>query len=231
MAAPATVPAPPPELESKALSWPQRARATVVDSPATFERAGELLRDVKALRLEIAEHHAPVIEAAHRAHKAALDAKKKLDEPLDEAEREIKRRMGDYHAEQERIRREEQRRLEAEARAREEERRLEEAAALEAEGRQEEAEQVLEEEPAMIEAPIAAPPTPKVAGVSMREKWTAEVVDKAAFVRACADNPAWMPLVLANVPALNQQAASLKGELRIPGVRVRREQIVAARGR
>lgn len=113
----------------------------------------------------------------------------------------------------------------------EEARRLEEAAALEAEGRREEAEQVLDEEPALIEAPIAPPPTPKVAGVSMREKWTAEVTDKAAFVRAVAANPSLLGLVDANAGALNQMASALKSDLKIPGVNVRREQVVSARGR
>ncbi len=230
MAAPATVPSP-PELEERALTWPERARAVVIVTDRDFESAGELLRDVKSLRQEIHAHHNPMIEAASRAHKLAIAARKKLDEPLDMAEREIKRRMGDYRDEQERIQREEQRRLEAEARAREEERRLAEAEALEAEGRAAEAERVLDEEPVLIETPVIAPPTPKVSGVSMREKWTAEVVDKAAFVRACAANPSLLALVVPDSAALNRMAGALKSELHIDGVKVRREQVVAARGR
>lgn len=230
MAAPATAPVP-VDLESRALTWPERASLITIDSEPAFVRAADLLRDIKTLRKEIEEHHAPIVSAALAAHRAAVAARKKLDEPLDQAEREIKRRMGDYQTEQDRLRRVEQARLEAEARAREEARRLEEAAALEAAGQREEAEQVLAEEPAILDVPVAAPPVPKVAGVSMRDRWTAEVVDKGAFVRAVAANPALLALVAPDAAALNRMAQALKGELKIPGVRVRRESIVAARGR
>lgn len=232
MAEPATVIETPPakELEAKALTWPERARALTVDSDETFHEAGNLLVGVKALRKEIEDHHRPVIAAAFAAHKAATAAKKKLDDPLDVAEGVLKRSMAAYHEAQERARRAEQLRLEAEARRQEEERRLAEAEALEAEGRHEEAAQTIEE---LIVAPVApvAPPAPKVAGVSFREQWTAEVTDLSALVRAVADGKAPAGLVMANQSALDQLARALKDTMAVPGVKVRKQTGVAAGAR
>lgn len=216
-----------PEVEP----WPERARLLVVDTDASFVEAGELLTAIKALRKEVDDAFDPIVAAAHKAHKIACEQKKRAEAPLLEAERILKGSLAAYHAEQQRKAREEQLRLEAEARARDEERRIAEAAALEAQGRPEEAERVLDEEPVLVDAPVVAPPTPKVEGVSIREKWTAEVVDKAALIAAVAQNPTLQPLLVPDMQALSRMAGALKGELRIPGVRVRREQVVAARGR
>jgi colicin import membrane protein len=229
MAAPATV-IEAPELEAKALTWPERARALKVESDEDFHEAGNLLVGIKGLRKEIEDHHRPVIAAAFAAHKAATAAKKKLDDPLDEAERTIKRSMSAYHDAQERRRREEQARLEAEARRQEEERRLAEAQALEAEGRHGEAKAVIEE-PIIAPVAPAPPPVPKVAGVSMRETWSAEVTDLAALVRAVADGKAPAGLVQANQSALDQLARALKATMAVPGVTVRRQTGVAAGSR
>ncbi len=231
MAEPATVPVEPAKaLESKVLTWPERARALTVDSDERFHEAGGLLVGIKGLRKEIEDHHRPVMAAAFAAHKAATAAKKKLDDPLDEAERTIKRSMSAYHDAQERKRREEQARLEAEARRQEEERRLAEAQALEAEGRHDEAEAALDE-PNIAPVAPAPPPVPKVGGISMRETWSAEVIDLAALVRAVAEGKAPVGLVQANQSALDQLARALKATMAVPGVTVRRQTGVSAGSR
>lgn len=66
------------------------------------------------------------------------------------------------------------------------------------------------------------------AGVSLRETWRAEVVDFMALVKAVAAGKAPESYLLPNDQLLNQQARSLKDELRLPGVKVFKETGVAA---
>src|SRR3990172_1282935 len=104
------------ELETKALSLPEQAKLLDVRDNATFEKAGALLLAIKDLRKKINETFDPVIEKAHQAHKATLDAKHKVEAPLAEAERIIKPRISDYAYEQEERRIKEEARLQEEAR-------------------------------------------------------------------------------------------------------------------
>ncbi len=71
----------------------------------------------------------------------------------------------------------------------------------------------------------------RVEGVSFRENWRAEVIDKEAFVRAVAAKPELINLIDPNPTALGHLARAHKRELDIPGVRVWCELSVAASGR
>lgn len=76
---------------------------------------------------------------------------------------------------------------------------------------------------------IAATEKPKVAGLSGREKYKAEVTDMAAFVKAVSDRPELLGLLKVDESALNKMAGALKTALSIPGVRVYAERIIASR--
>jgi len=206
-------------LARQAASWPDRARALrVVDQP-TYEQASEHLIGIKGLRASIEETFGPIIAKAHAAHKEAVAQRKKVEAPLEEAECILKKGISGYLAEQERLRREEERRL-REA--------VELQAAAELEQRIEEAERsgapvaeinAMIEQPLVVPAPVAPPRVQRVEGISMRETWRAEVVDKAALIRAAAVRPDLHALLEVNVPALNGMARALKSAMSIPGVR------------
>jgi colicin import membrane protein len=219
-----------PDLEEKAVSWPERAGALAVTDAATFETAGGLLRDIKTLRKEIAESCDPVVKAAHEAHKKAVKQKKDLEAPLLKAEKIIKDRMGEYAEAEERRRREEEARLAAEARAQEEEARLREAEQLEKAGEHEAAEEVISA-PSVAPPPVVPRAVPKTAGVSTRENWSAQVTSLEALVKAVAEGKASIGLVQANETALNGMARSLKGSMQVPGVKAICKRGVAATGR
>lgn len=201
----------------KALAFPDQARALRIADAATYQAACDFLKGIKALRTEIAETFEPHIKRAHEAHKALLKEKADAEAPLAEAERIAKSALVVYDQEQERIRREEERRLQAEMRRQEEERRLAEAVALEDAGESAEAEALIEE-PVFVPTVAVAPSTPKVAGISYRETWSAKVTDLAKLVKWVAANPQFAGLLSANMPALNGQARSLKAQMQIPGV-------------
>lgn len=214
----------------KAMALPERAKSIVIRDNATYTAAGEILLAVKAMRKEIESVFGPLKAKAHAAWKAVCEEQNKADAPLVEAEGIVKRSMAAWDTDQERLRMEEQRRLEAEAKRLEEERRLFEAEQLASEGRTAEADLVLDE-PVM--APVIQVPTytPKVAGVSFRELWHADVTDLKELVKAAAADERYLPLLQANTAVIGAQARSLKSAFKVPGIKVWSEKTAAAGGR
>ncbi len=99
-------------LEAEVMSIPNQARSIVIVDQATLHKAGAMLTEViKPLRKEAADIFDPIIASAHRSHKDAIAGKAKVEKPLIEAEEILKRSMGGYMAEQERIRMAEEARL------------------------------------------------------------------------------------------------------------------------
>jgi hypothetical protein len=93
------------------------AMELVIAFPQDVEHARDGIREIKRRRDVINSHCDPGIKQAHALHKQLVGDKKKLTDELNEAERIIKRKVGDYQIECERIAREEQEkaRLAAEA--------------------------------------------------------------------------------------------------------------------
>lgn len=228
----------------EALAWPERAAALAITTPESYVSAGELLKGIKALRAKIAETFDPHIKRALEAHRALVAERRAAEDPLTAAEGVIKGKLVAYDAEQERLRRLEEQRVREEARRQEEIRRLEEAAELERQARERQAQaallvddeiaqQIAQQEAAElqtqaeatiaepVEAPVVFVPkaTPKVAGISYRETWSAQVVDAMALIRHVAAHPEHANLLTPNTTALNGLARSLRQSMAIPGVK------------
>ena len=75
---------------------------------------------------------------------------------------------------------------------------------------------------------MAIAPAPPPAGISVRETWSARVVNFAALVAAASKTPAYLALLTANQTALDQQARSLKERMNVPGVEPVRTKGIAA---
>lgn len=228
-------PMPPPELRTRALSWPDRARAATVVDAASYQTAADLLLGIKDLRKEVAATFDPIIASWVRGHRESLQTKREHDAPLDEAEQIIKAGLRAFDAEQQRLAAIEQRRRDEEARQREEDERLARAAAMEIEGRQygdaalvEEAHALLEQPPVPPVVARVMPSTPKVAGITQRVTYRAEVTNLHALITHIAAHPQLVNLLLPNLTALNAQARSLKTAMQLPGVRVVPETQIAA---
>ena len=170
------------ELEERALSVPERAGALAIVDAASYTRGAELLLQVKELRGEVADTFDPLIEKAHAAHKAAIEQKKKFDGPLAGAESGLKRKLGHFDAEQERLRRLREVELDAEAAQARDIARIQEAAALEAAGEIEAAAELLAA-PVFAAPVVLAKTTPTVAGVSTREIWKFRIVADSEIPR------------------------------------------------
>jgi hypothetical protein len=208
------------ELELKALEYPEQAKAVKVIDSISLVQANEFLRAVKALRLQIADAWDPVIESAHKAHKQALEQKKRYEEPLVQAERIVRAEMSRYMAEQERARREaeEKARREREEAERKRLEALRAAAAADQAGNTEEADRILEEIPEKPRAVI--PEAPKVQGASLRRNLRWRVVDINLVPREYLE---------INRAEIEKIFRALREKMAIPGIEIYEETTLVMR--
>lgn len=233
------------------------AKSYVIDSPEMAEAAAADLGLVKAALKKLEDERIdlkkPVLEAGRKIDSLF----ERLKSRYLQAEAVLKPALLNWH-EAERKRAEEQRRQQEEAarKLREEEQRkareAEEARlAAEAEARkaaeagdveamfaaEEKAAEAAQAEAVAIEtaevlqhaAPVAVAAPAKLAGVSTRQEWKAEVTDLMALVKAVAEGNASIELLQANQVEINKRAKALKKEFNVPGVRVYSEPNLSAR--
>lgn len=185
---------------------------------AGYKQAAEFLVEIKGLLAEINDTFAAPIEAAHKAHKIVLAAKKKHAEPLERAEQLLKGKIGQFIALREKAQAEARRIAQGAAIKAEEERRLEAADRLHRAGQTEAADLVLS---ANVQVPLAKPePAPEVKGVSMRTTYGFRITDPLALPRS---------YLLPDEKKIRSVVTSLGLEARIPGVEVFEVQSVAVR--
>lgn len=196
-----------------------RAESFVIQTPEDYDAAGEFGKLLKRKAAEVTGFFKPMKDSAYQAHKAVCDREKAMLTPLKNAEKIVKKTMGDYLMEQERIRREAE---EAARRAAEEERerKLKEAMALEAAGDKEGAEAAVEEAVVMDEATgysVPAPVKPKVSGVSTSKDWEITGIDTAKV----PVNFNGMELRPVDQAAVMRLIRASKGSIAIPGIAYR----------
>lgn len=201
----------------QALDLATEAKALVITGPATYRQAVTYAQGIKDLRAKVRETFGPLVKKALETHRAALAAQQAAEAPLIEAEAWLKDGMSTFDAIQERIRQDEEARRQAQAKDEAETRRVVEAAALEMDGQAAEAASLLDD-PIPVPIVIVPPLTPKVAGVSHRELWSARVVSLPQLVDHVAAHHDQVNLLQANQPALNTLARALKGTMQLPGV-------------
>lgn len=217
------------ELERKAVSWPETAKALRIVDQETYDRAAFLLKDLAALEGEIKNHHAPIKKAAFEAHKTAVAAEKKLLEPIEQARQIIVRSIVTWDAEQQHIRMEMELKARAEAAKIEEQIRLKTAIAAEEAGAGAEVTDEILSTPIDIRPPVIAHTYQKQSGISSRQQWKAEVTDLKALCLAVGQGKCSENLVMANMAALNAMARIEKSTLRVPGVRAVMDTGIAVR--
>jgi hypothetical protein len=212
-------------VEEKALSIVDQAKAVKIVDNQSYVAAGGVWKAIGDMIREVKDTFDPICDAAHKAHKQAVEKRAKYLDPLTSAQRSVKGLMSAYDAELERIRREEQARLEAIARKEEEERRLQEAidaeAALKAQGATKE--EVAEETAAILETPVTVAPVvipkdvPKMQGGPVyRTIWKARIVNEKAIPRE---------YLVPDMVKINGVVRALKGAINIPGVTAYEERV------
>jgi len=206
-------------VEQKALSIVDQAKAVKVTDAQTYLSAGNLWKAIGDMMKEVKETFDPICDAAHKAHKAAVEKRAKFLDPLTNAQKSVKKLMSDYDAEQECIRIAEQRRLEEEARKKAEEQALQDAIAAEEAMKAAGAtkEEAAAEATAIIETPVQVAPVvlpkavPKMAGGPVfQTRWSFEIVNENLIPRQ---------YLAPDMTKIGGVVRALKGQTNIPGVR------------
>jgi len=195
----------------------QTSLATVkhIEDNEQFLAACEISKSISQLRKAVDETFNPIIAAANKTHKEALDQKKKFSLPLELGQREIDFKINTYRQRQEQKRREEERQLQEQARKDAEERALHEAEELARQGEHEHAQAVIEEAIA-APAPVVsiAPSVPKVQGIAARPVWRWKIVDETKIPRE---------YLTVDEIKISGVVRALKNKANIPGIQVYEE--------
>lgn len=189
----------------------------VVDA-ASYEAAAEFLLGIKDYRKRVAGFIGPVVKDAHTAWKTATAKRAELDAPADKAERIVKGRMLAWSESEDRRARAEAAAAEVAAQKAAEETQLAEAEAAEAAGDAEAADAILEAPP-VVTPIVARAAAPKVAGISTRSVWRFEVTDVSLVPRQYLEP---------DLTKIGGVVRAMKGQARIPGVRVYEEKVMGA---
>lgn len=199
----------------------------VVDSDEALESASEDLIQIKTYQKEVTALKKSVTDPLNARKNAVIQWFKPAENFLISAESTLKRVIGDY---QDKVAEEARKAAEAEAK------RLEKLAERKADrakkkGDTERAEEILDESRYMYEVVVssAATATGDVKGISKRSTWTAEVIDKEAFVRAVVEGIIPLRFIQVDQAELNKLARALKNDLSYPGVKVHEKKSIAVR--
>jgi hypothetical protein len=208
----------------------QGVLTTGIKDQETYDSAALALTDGKAFIKGTDDFFEPIRTITFALYNRVLGRKKDVQSPVGDRVKPVANLILSF----ERIQEEERRRLEREATIKqqreEEERKLASAIHAEGIGMDKQSVETILTTPSVASTPAAVPTFQRAAGVSRREAWCAEVTDFHALVRAVAKDAKLLPLLEANMPALNAQARSLKQALAIPGVRAVDKGSVAVRG-
>ena len=203
------------------------ALALVIDSPEMLEIAADDLRSIKTKIAELESRRKEITTPMDAAKKSVMDLFSKPTDVLKQAESAYKNAILTYQSEQERIAAAAQRAADAAAEA---ERKRMEAAAVVAEesGDVETAVAIqMASEMMVSNIPLAAPS--KVAGISKTVRWSAEVIDKVAYLKHVLANPELIDTVNVDLTSLNRMAIALKGNLNYPGIKAVSTASISAR--
>jgi len=87
------------------------AESLAIDTPADYTGAGAMFKALKNMEDRVHEKTDEPVSLAHKTHKAIKELQNDLLKPIETARKLVKKKMGDYDLEQERIRRAEEDRV------------------------------------------------------------------------------------------------------------------------
>ena len=188
----------------------------ILDQNGYTEAAG-WLKSIKGFLKSIEDARTRITKPINDSLREVNAQAKEAAAPFLESEAKIKRAMIAYSDEQDRLQREEQRRLN-EAAEKERLRLQEIADRAAAKGQTNKAEQ-FEERAQAVTAPVVQTQAPKVAGVSIPKVWTFEITDEDVIPRE---------YLVVDESRIRRVVTALKGDTKIPGVRVLEQKRISA---
>lgn len=208
----------PSESEAKALALKSKVDSLSVIDQASYDVANAINAEAYKLRKAFHEWFDPIDEASKKQRQATISQGKKIDEPFDYVIKVTGSKAAAWiRAEEERAA-EEKRKAEAIARKAAEDAQLAAAEALQAEGLTNAATAILEA-PTVIPKIVVEGPV-KAEGTTYTDRYSAEIVDLVALVKAVAEGKAPLSAICANDAWLGQWARLTKGAESMPGVKI-----------
>jgi hypothetical protein len=207
------------QFESQGIDLANRMSIIEVTDQESYNLGAELAITGKVFIKEKTEWFEPIRLLTYGLYQKVLDRRGGIIKGVESQLAILGSGLKKFERDQEELRQRLQREAEEKQRREEQERKLEAATAAEAVGLSEQAVETILTAPITTPAPVVASTFQRVKGLGHRENWCAEVFDFYALVKAVAKDKKLLPLLEANIPALNAQARSLKTAMQIPGVR------------
>lgn len=210
-------------IESEIAPLEAQFKSITIKTDADFERVDASVRMVKRLSNDANTIFDPTIKNYYTPYVFWRDIKKAITDRLAFLEKQGKAALISYTEQKQREREEAERkaRLEAEEKERKEREKLEKKAEKAADKGDFEKADELRAQAEVVHvpaAPVAVEP-PKVAGSSVRYRWTGECVDLKALAKAIAEGRASVNLITPNVKAINDQARATQDTFPIDGIK------------
>jgi len=199
------------------------ANAIEVVDQDSADNAGKFVKECMSAKKKLEDRRKEITKPLDDAKKSIMDLFRGPTDTIEKARNTVKGKITKYANEQERIAREERRKAEEKAR-REQEKAEARAREYAEQGREDLAEKWETKAAEASVAPVnAGPEKAKVAGVALRTYYEAEVTDLPAFLRAVADGRVPPACVKVEQGALNKFVGQFKGNVEIPGIKIRVE--------
>ncbi|MBL4853829.1 MAG: hypothetical protein JKY25_06270 [Robiginitomaculum sp.] len=203
------------------------AREYKIDSDDMMLAAGDELKCIKSKAKDLTAQRVAITKPMDESKKRIMDLFRNPLKYLADAESLIKRSILHYDNKQEQLRRE----IEAKLRdkQRKEKELLVKRAAAAADKGQEEKAEALRDKAETLPTPIVAHRASTPPGVSYRNTWGAEVVDKMALIKAVAAGEVPLIALEINMKVCNAQACALRSEMKWPGIKAVSTKQIASR--
>lgn len=215
----------PDEIQHNLKSIALDVNAIVIDDASQYEQWAVELRDAIAPQRRALEgYFKPIKDKYFALHRRVCAQENEIVKRIAEMEQRVKSEMSAFLQRQKKERDEAARRAHEEAMEKERAARAEKVETLIAQGDTQAAERVIAE-PVRVLAPTPkVEDVPKVAGISTKEQWKAEVTDLCAFLRWLGSGSdeeitAKSHLISVEQSELNKLAAANRQLLNVPGVR------------
>jgi|GEM_PF-2716432 len=228
------------ELVRKARNFCASVTLISIETENEYEQACNLVKEVASYTKLIEKHRKDTVSPFNNQVSQVNGYFKDARQPLTNIEDKLRRAIAQYHQELERKKREAQRKADEEAEK--ERQRLLEQSKKESKKSQQYAEQGKEDLAQQhheksqtkqqlaesITTPEVEQEAPKIEGISYRDKWSAQITDKKAFVQHCLQNNS-LDMIMVDEKKLNELARTLKGSYNVPGVKFLSEKIPVVR--
>lgn len=215
------------QLNAQAEQFLSTARSLAVTDQATMAAAAKYLTENKGEQKRLETQRRDMVDPLNEVVKKINALYKPVTDMLTQAETIVKRAIGGYQQEQERIAREAAAKAEADAR-KERERLAAQAEKLADKGKTEQAQAKLDQAASTV-AVIPQTTAAKVSGISTGKVWKAEVTDPVLVCKLIAEGVLPPTMVDFKAAELNRVASTWQNTRQFDGLRIYSDVRVASR--